>query len=176
MAITIECRGKIKSESDGKEKLCRKRHKLGTKICSKCGFNLKKGGDHVYWIDWVEKGKRKRERIGPNKTAAELRLNEIKKSIVEERYIDRDHGSRLSLEELVEWYLTLPEVQSKKSFKRDFQLLSSVQRLIGEKILIKDLNIGIMDGYATRRLKQDSSTKKGEKKFLLQRLIRNGCS
>ena len=43
MAITIECRGKFKSESGGKEKLCRKRHRLGTKICSKCGFNLKRG-------------------------------------------------------------------------------------------------------------------------------------
>ena len=43
MAITIECRGKIKSDSGEEEKLCRKRHKLGTKICSKCGFNLKRG-------------------------------------------------------------------------------------------------------------------------------------
>ena len=72
MAITIECRGKIKSESGGEEKLCRKRHKLGTKKCSKCDYNLKRGGDHVYWIDWEEKGKRKRERIGHSKAAAEL--------------------------------------------------------------------------------------------------------
>ena len=41
--------------------------------------------------------------------------------------------------------------------------MTSVQRLIGGQILIKDLNIGIMDGYATRRVKEDSPTKKGEK-------------
>ena len=69
----------------------------------------------------------------------------------------------MTLEELINWYLKLPEVQSKKSFKRDVQLLTSVQRLIGEKILIKGLNVGIMDGYATRRVKEDSPTKKGEK-------------
>ena len=163
MAIRIECRGKIKSESGRKEKLCRKRHKLGTKICSKCGFNLKRGGDHIYWIDWEEKGKRKRERIGHSKAAAELRLAEIRRAITEERYIDRDLGSRMTLEELINWYLKLPEVQSKKSFKRDVQLLTSVQRLIGGQILIKDLNVGIMDGYATRRVKEDSPTKKAEK-------------
>ena len=163
MAITIECRGKIKSDSGEEEKLCRKRHKLGTKICSKCGFNLKRGGDHIYWIDWEEKGKRKRERIGHSKAAAELRLAEIRRAITEERYIDRDLGSRMTLEELINWYLKLPEVQSKKSFKRDVQLLTSVQRLIGGQILIKGLNVGIMDGYATRRVKEDSPTKKGEK-------------
>ena len=73
----------------------------------------------------------------------------------------------MTLEELINWYLKLQEVQSKKSFKRDVQLLTSVQRLIGGQILIKDLNIGIMDGYATRRVKEDSPTKKKEKKFLL---------
>ena len=109
------------------------------------------------------KGKRKRERIGHSKAAAELRLAEIRRAIAEERYIDRDLGSRMTLEELINWYLKLPEVQSKKSFKRDVQLLTSVQRLIGEKILIKDLNVGIMDGYATRRVKEDSPTVKGEK-------------
>ena len=163
MAITIECRGKIKSESGGKEKLCRKRLKLGTKICSKCGFNLKRGGNHAYWIDWLEKGERKRERIGHSKLAAELRLAEIKRAITEDRYIDRDLGSRMTLEELINWYLKLPEVLAKKSFKRDVQLLTSVQRLIGGQILIKDLNIGIMENYATRRLKEDSPTKKEEK-------------
>ena len=70
----------------------------------------------------------------------------------------------MTLEELINWYLKLPEVQSKKSFKRDVQLLTSVQRLIGGQILIKDLTIGIMDGYATRRVKEDSPTKK-EKNF-----------
>ena len=73
--------------------------------------------------------------------AADLRLAEIRRAITEERYIDRDLGSRMTLEELINWYLKLPEVQSKKSFKRDVQLLTSVQRLIGGQILIKDLNV-----------------------------------
>ena len=43
------------------------------------------------------------------------------------------------------------------------QLLRSVTRHLGEKTLIKDLNKGMMDGYATQRLKEDSPARKGER-------------
>ena len=69
----------------------------------------------------------------------------------------------MSLGELVRWHHTLPEVEAKKSWKRDVQLLRSVTRLLGEKTLIKDLNQGMMDGYATQRLMEDSPARKGER-------------
>ena len=117
----------------------------------------------VYWIEWRAHGQRKRERIGPSKEAAELRLGEIRQALVEERHIDRDKGARVSLGELVRWYLSLPEVQAKKSWKRDVQLLEAVTRLLGKKRLVKDLNEGVMEGYATLRLQEGSSARMGEK-------------
>ena len=143
------------------ENRCHERNPLGSKTCRQCGRSLKRGGGMVYWIEWRDHGQRKRKRIGPSKEAAELRLAEIRRALVEERYIDRDKGARMSLGELVSWYHTLPEVGAKKSWKRDVQLLRSVTRLLGEKTLIKDLNKGMMDGYATERLKEDSPARKG---------------
>ena len=163
MAILIECPGTVTGGKEKTEKRCHERNPIGSKTCRNCGRSLKRGGGMVYWIEWRDHGQRKRKRIGPSKEAAELRLGEIRRALVEERYIDRDKGARMSLGELVRWYLTLPEIEAKKSRKRDVQLLRSVTRLIGEKTLIKDLNKGMMDGYATERLKEDSPARKGER-------------
>jgi len=161
MAILIECRGIIPGGKGRKEKHCSERNPYGSKACRSCGRSLKRGGG-FYWIEWRDHGRRKRERIGPSKEAAELRLGEIRRAQVEERHIDRDKGARMSLGELVSWYLALPEVGAKRSWKRDVQLLGAVTRHLGENILIKDLNKGMMDGYATQRLKDDSPARKGE--------------
>ena len=163
MGLMVECPGIIPDKKKNTEKRCRERNSYGGKTCRNCGRSLKRGGDLVYWIEWREHGKRKRERIGPSKEAAELRLAEIRKAIVEERHIDRDKAARLSLGELIRWYHKLPEVQAKKSWKRDIQLLDSVTRLLGEKTLIKELNPGMMAGYASRRLKEDSPARKDQK-------------
>ena len=144
------------------ENRCHERNPLGSKTCRQCGRSLKRGGGMVYWIEWRDHGQRKRKRIGPSKEAAELCLGEIRRALVEERYIDRDKGARMSLGELVRWYLALPEVEAKRSWKRDVQLLGAVTRHLGENILIKDINKGMMDGYATERLKEDSPARKGE--------------
>jgi integrase len=147
----------------GIEIRCHERNPIGSKTCRHCGRSLKRGGGMVYWIEWRDHGRKKRKRIGPSKEAAELCLGEIRRALVEERYIDRDKGARMSLGELVSWYLTLPEVEAKKSWRRDVTLLRSVTRLLGEKTLIKDLNKGMMDGYVTERLKEDSPARKGER-------------
>ena len=97
----VECPGTIPEKKGDSEKRCRERNPYGGKTCRKCDRSLKRGGGLVYWIEWRQHGKRKRERIGPSKEAAELRLAEIRKAIVEERHIDRDQGARLSLGELV---------------------------------------------------------------------------
>ena len=162
MAILIECPGTVTGGKEKTEKRCHERNPIGSKTCRNCGRSLKRGGGMVYWIEWRDHGRKKRKRIGPSKEAAELRLGEIRRALVEERYIDRDKGARMSLGELVSWYHTLPEVEAKKSWKRDVQMLRSVTRLLGEKTLIKDLNKGMMDGYATQRLKDDSPARKGE--------------
>jgi hypothetical protein len=51
---------------------CKKRNSSRVKTC-KCGFALAKFSGRTYWIDYLIEGQRRRERIGPNKQAAEHR-------------------------------------------------------------------------------------------------------
>ncbi len=112
MAILIECPGTVTGEEGKTEKRCHERNPLGSKTCRRCGHSLKRGGGLVYWIEWRDHCQRKRKRISPSKEAAELRLGEISRALVEERYIEREKGARMSLGELVRWYLGLPEVEA----------------------------------------------------------------
>jgi len=84
-------------------------------------------------------GREKRERIGPNKKAAEQRLREILKLGTEERFIDKDQTARLSSGELCKWYLDLPEVKAKDSYSRDMHFVSHLKRLLGEGSKTKDI-------------------------------------
>lgn len=91
MALLVEC------------PKCKSRTAVETKDCTKCGFKLGKASGKVYWIEYYFEGKRKRQRIGPNKEAAEQRLREVLKLRTEERFIDKDPAARLTLGELCKW-------------------------------------------------------------------------
>jgi len=143
MAILVEC------------PKCRKRLSLIKKDCT-CGFKLRKASGKTYWIEYYFNGQRKRERIGPNKKAAEQRLRTVLKDRTEERHIDKDPAARLSLGELCKWYLDLPEVKAKDSYGRDKHFIAHLKRLLGEGIKIKDLTPGKMESYQKQRLSEPS--------------------
>jgi len=124
------------------------------KKCPACQFNLRKAAGKVYWIEFYENGKRKRERIGPSKKAAEQRLREVLKLRTEEKHIEKDPAAKLTLFELCRWYLNLPEVKAKDSYVRDKQLLSHVKRIIGESTKIKDVTPGKIESYQKQRLEE----------------------
>ena len=122
--------------------------------CPSCEQNLKKATGKIYWIEYYTNGRRKRERIGPSKAAAEQRLREVLKLRTEERYIDKDPAARMTLAELCKWYLKLPEVKAKDSYNRDEQLLTHVKRILGESTKIKDITPGRVESYQSQRLKE----------------------
>ena len=90
-------------------------------------------------------------------------MAEIRKNQIEDRIIHRDKSVRLNLKGMIEWYLSLKDVKAKKSYKRDQQLLAAITLHLGEKTLVKNISEGLMDGYATQRLSEDSPARKGEK-------------
>ena len=94
MAILIEC------------PKCRKRNSLKKVGCG-CGKNIRKASCKNYWIEYYIGGKRKRERIGQSKQAAENRLKEIETAKAEGRYIRKNKKAEVNLIELREWYLDL---------------------------------------------------------------------
>jgi len=66
---------------------CKRRNSAKEKTCKKCGFASKFSG-RVWWIEYYYHEKRlRRERLGPNKQAAE-----IKKALVEGRYPPQKPG------------------------------------------------------------------------------------
>ena len=137
MAIGIICPKVTKqSKSIGngvhRKSRCGTRNPLGNKNCRRCGYNFKKG-KLEYYIEYREQGKRKYEYMGPSKQAAEIRIAEIKKKLVEGRTIKRDSASSTKLGDLIQWYEGLESVKAKKSYARDVQLLSVIQRIIGKE-------------------------------------------
>ncbi len=85
---------------------CKKRNSQKAKSC-KCGFPLAKFSGRVYWIDYLVDGQRRRERIGPNKAAAEQRHREVLTARAEGRYIRKSPDARTRFKTLAEWYLGL---------------------------------------------------------------------
>jgi len=130
--------------------------------CPSCGCKLQKASGKAYWIEWYLNGRRKRERIGPNRGAAEQRLREVLKLRAEERYIHKDPAARLTLGEISKWYLNLPEVKAKDSYRRDIQFISHLLRLLGETTKVKDITAGKMESYQRIRLSEPSPRHIGE--------------
>ncbi|MGD0660212.1 MAG: site-specific integrase [Syntrophorhabdales bacterium] len=159
---------------------------IDAKVCS-CGFKIGKASGKVYWAEWYQLGRRKRERIGPNKTAAEQRLREALKARTEERYIDKDPAARLTLGEICKWYLDLPEVKAKDTLVRDKEFVGHLKRLLREHTKIKDVTAGKVESYQQERLQEPSPRHLGETirpasvnkevsalKTILNRAVRHG--
>jgi integrase len=140
---------------------CRKRLGISRKVC-KCGFKLGKFSGKVYWVSVYINGEKRRERIGPNKKAAEQRERDILKLTTEERFIDKDRAARLSLGELCKWYLDLPEVKAKDSYDRDKHFITHLKRLLGEGIKVKDITAGRIESYQKIRVSEPSPIHPGK--------------
>ncbi|MBM4288951.1 MAG: hypothetical protein FJ135_12570 [Deltaproteobacteria bacterium] len=130
---------------------CKRRNPQKEKACKGCGFLLAKHSGRVWWIDYRVDGKRERERIGPNKAAAEQRYREVKSLITEGRHIKKSPEARTTFKALAQWYLTLPEVKAKRSYKRDKELLAKLLPHLGD-FLLKDITPAMMEEYKLKRL------------------------
>ena len=100
MGLEIECPrcGHWNSESTS---ICKGRFRRGPNKGKLCGFaRLKKEPNKNYRIEYRQGGKKIRESIGPSKAAAMARLLEVKKAQVEDRHIERDKNSMVTLEQL----------------------------------------------------------------------------
>jgi integrase len=144
MALLVECQE------------CKRRNSLQEKVCKKCSFALAKFSGRVWWIEYYDHDKRlRRERIGPNKAAAEQRLREILSARTEGRYIKRSPDSSTLFKDLAAWYLDLPEVKAKRSYDRDYRSMKLLLPFFGERRL-KDINPALVEAYKQKRLSEPS--------------------
>lgn len=132
---------------------CKKRNSQKAKTC-KCGFALAKYSGRAWWIEYYDHDKRlRRERIGPNKEAAEHRLREVKSARTEGRYIKKNPDSRILFKDLARWYLELPEVKAKRSYDRDRRCFKNLLPHFGERLL-KDITPALVEAYKQGRLSE----------------------
>jgi integrase len=143
MALLVECPE------------CKKRNSSKAKTC-KCGFGLAKFSGRVWWIEYYDHEKRlRRERIGPNKAAAEHRLRAVLSARAEERQIRKNPEAKTTFKPLAQWYLELPGVKAKRSYDRDKRSLKLLMPFFGDRLL-KDITPGVVEAYRQKRLASPS--------------------
>jgi integrase len=148
---------------------CRHRNSPKAKKC-KCGFALAKFSGKVYWIEWYQEGRRKRERIGPNKAAAEHREREVKSARAEKRYIKKSPDARMRFKDLAKWYLELPEVKAKRSYAKDQMHCRRLRAQFGDRLL-KDITPAMVEAYKQKRLSENSHRSKPTKPATVNREV-----
>ena len=137
---------------------CKKRNSQKVKNC-KCGFALAKFSGRVWWIEYYDHNRRlRRERIGPNKAAAEQRLREILSARTEGRFIKKSPDARILFKALAQWYLELPEVKAKRSYQRDLYSVRGLLPFFGDRLL-KDITPALVEAYRQKRLAEPSYRK-----------------
>jgi integrase len=163
---------------------CKRRNSAKVKAC-KCGFPLVKFSGRVWWIEYYDHDKRlRRERIGPNKGAAEQRYREVMSARTEGRYIKRSPDALTLFRDLVTWYLELPEVKAKRSYKKDQMHCKRLVATFGDRLL-KDITPAMVETYKQERLGSISYQRKPTKpatvnrelttfKTIFNKAIRNG--
>jgi hypothetical protein len=134
---------------------CKHRQSIKAKTC-KCGFALAKFSGKCYWISFYDVNKvLRRERIGPNKGAAEQRLREVLSARAEGRHIHKSPDISTKFRDLAQWHLSLAEVRAKRSFTRDVGLLKNLLPHFGHRLL-KDITPALVESYKQTRLSQPS--------------------
>ncbi len=162
MGLQVECPECGHRNPEGVAK-CKGKFRYGESKGERCQFSrLTKASGKIYWIEYRDHGKRKRERIGPSKAAAENRLLEVQKSLVEDKHIERDKNATVTLGQLFDWFLNLQEVKALDSYVRMAQQIKSLSRLINTNQVVRDLTTHQLEEYVYSRLQEPSPTKRGQ--------------
>jgi integrase len=121
--------------------------------CGSCAYPYK-SGKLTYWIEYYSSNyRRKRERIGPNRAAAEHRLREVMSLRTEGRYINRVKDP--IFDHLADWYINLETIKEKKSCNRDALSIRHLKKFFCKK-RISEITADMVKTYRIRRLKEMS--------------------
>jgi hypothetical protein len=158
MAILVEC------------PQCRHRQGDDSIPCKKCNASFKKFSGKVYWIEYYSNGRRKRERIGPNKALAEKVLQKRMVERAEGRLLNKRKDDRIRFDQLAKWYLSLDDVKRKRSYDRDKRSLDKLNNFFGFKLL-PQVTPSLISEYQSRRLAEKSYRGENTKPATINREI-----
>lgn len=108
----------------------------------------KKGKD--WYIDYYVHGRRKREKIGPNKRLAHRVLEKRKVELAEDKYLDKKKVAKILFKDFARYYLETYAVK-KRSFKTSF--VSSIKKLVSEfgDFYLSEITPRMIEEYQTKR-------------------------
>lgn len=106
----------------------------------------------VWWVDFYALGRRKRERIGPDRKFAERVLAKRRVEILEGRFFDKKKECRMILRQLAEKYQEYSKV-NKRSWKRDVTSCKHLVAHFGDKPL-RAITPESVERYKTKRLQE----------------------
>jgi integrase len=107
---------------------------------------LKKAG--VYWSDYYVSGRRKRERIGPDKRLAQTVLRKRKVAIAEGKYLDKREVPHCTFNELADLYLAWAQVNH-QGYVGTRSRVELFRREFGSRQL-RDITPLLVDAYVSR--------------------------
>lgn len=129
---------------------CRRVFSESNKKC-RCGQSVRTMSPVTYVVTWHVDGKKRRKFVSESRKAAINFFRSVKKDIAEGKYIDRDPGEHLTLGELRDWYLKLPEVMSKRGYNRVKTASKNIVRILGTSRYVRCLTEGEIESYQCGR-------------------------
>ena len=136
--------------------ICKRKQSVKNKLC-KCGEDLdkaKRSRKVRFWIDFrLPNGKQRREPVGYSITEARDAEGKRRSQKRENRIFDMLPESKMTFNELTEWYLSLSSVKGLASFKNVRIYLNNFNKVYGDKIVgsIKPMDL---EEFQTKRKKQ----------------------
>ena len=128
--------------------------------CRNCSNNFRKDRNKVWFVDYYgQDGKRKRERVGHSKEAAQQRERQIQCDLTEGRVIMKDKSANLTLGVLLDSYLDLDEVRKQRSYNRCTSKVKALKSLLNLSKKLRDFSINDVQEYIQHRSKEKSPCK-----------------
>lgn len=141
MAILVECPA------------CHKKQAVKNRLCD-CGEDLvkaKKAKRVKFWINYrLPGGKQKREAVGYSVEEARDADGKRRCQKRENRIFDIKPDSKMTFQELTDWYLGLESIKKKKSYPTVTYNLTSFNRVFGS-VVIRNLKPVDLENYQAKR-------------------------
>ena len=110
-----------------------------------------------WYIDYYFQGRRKREKIDPNRKLAESVLAKRRTQIAEKRFLDVLERPKIKFGELASAYLDYAKT-NKLSWKRDRLSINNLSRFVGDKFVFEIAPESIEEYKSKRRLEVSPAT------------------
>ena len=138
MALLVEC------------PRCKHKQSTKAKHCYGCKLDIKNAPDKIYYIDFYNKGKRIRERIGTSKKLAETTLRKRKVEIAEGKYLDKKKDVKIRFKDFAIEYRKWAEVNNKSFEKSKKWVIERLSKAFGEKLLA-EITVWHVEKYKAAR-------------------------